>query len=410
MDDMYLSLATELYENGTWSKDVLVRKVTLYAQEKKMDMNAISEFLDRLTKTKEYTIDEKRKFLSVLRLDGKELKYGDVADTMTDEMVQKFYEMEVATLDSDKIESYHDLANFKSDSNVSQEEKENKQNEDVELVQKNDTVGNITINDIVSGNFNSDDLLGKNSDDSDALFDKLVNGVNKDSFEGVVVSLTTKMGPLYARRFVEEWSKGHSLDEETQNKELSNSESIENKQEKPLIPAKPEIEKLNIPEAPKIPAPGSENKSEKVEPDVEENVNKATVVPKIPFDLAGEDMPETEEEFQEQAKKITSPEKESSVKKVFASPDRIEKLKKTKGKAINFFLKTAIVVTAVSFLHPVYSIAAIGGYLYFASEIKNGKFNPENSAGKAVKKVVETIMNIGLPKDKDKEKEGGKTR
>ena len=53
------------------------------------------------------------------------------------------------------------------------------------------------------------------------------------------------------------------------------------------------------------------------------------------------------------------------------------------------------------------SLLVIGGYLYFANRIKNGRFNPENPIGKGVKATVEKIMNLGLPK---KEKEREKTR
>ena len=121
------------------------------------------------------------------------------------------------------------------------------------------------------------------------------------------------------------------------------------------------------------------------------------------------EMPETEEEFEEQAQNITKPEKESTVRKVIASPERIEKLKKGKGKVLNFFLKTGIVVASVLLLNPVYSIPMIGGYLYFASEIKNGKYNPTRPIGQAIKNTVEKIMYIGMSKEA-KEEERGKTR
>lgn len=312
--DMYLSLAVELYEKGTWSKEVLIKRITLYAAEKNMDMNAVNIFLERLTKEKEYTLDEKRNFLSVLRLDGKELKYGDVAKTMSDEMVEKFYDMEVSIMDSDKVESYHDLANFKSNINASQEE-------------------NI-IEDVV--------------------------------------------------------------EEKTENKDNENKQNKNDESQK-----SEEVHVINQVENTSETLSGS-----MVETETTLNDSKAN---KIKFNL-GFDMPDTEEEFEGHALNIMNPENESSVRKITISEERLEKLKKTKNKAINFFLKTAIVVVAVQLLHPLYSFGSIVGYNYFASEIRNGKFNPQNPVGKAIKKVVETIMNIGIPNEEKENEKGGRTR
>lgn len=122
-----------------------------------------------------------------------------------------------------------------------------------------------------------------------------------------------------------------------------------------------------------------------------------------------QEMPETEEEFEEQAENITNPENESTVTRVNASPERIEKLRKGKGKVLNFFLKTGIVVASVLLLNPVYSIPMIGGYLYFASEIKNGRYNPTKPFGQAIKNTVEKIMYMGMSKEA-KEEERGKVR
>lgn len=294
-DDMYLSLAADLYENGTWSKDMLIKKVTLYAQGKNMDMNAINEYLDRLTKPKEYTIDEKRKFLSVVKLDGSELKYGDVVKAMPDEMIEKFYDAEVTNLDKNIVEAYHDLANS------------------TPAIERNNS------------DFHTPDPI-------------------------------------------------ESTGEVEQN----------NEQEETLV----------------VPNPFESTA---------ERENSGFHAPDPIGDTNGAeepDMPDTEEAFEQEASRINSPERDSSVRTVAASPERIEKLKKTKHKAINYFLKTAIVVTAVALLHPVYSIGLIGGYLYFASEIKNGRFNPEKSIGKAVKSVVEKVMNIGMPKEEVMQEEG----
>ena len=126
-------------------------------------------------------------------------------------------------------------------------------------------------------------------------------------------------------------------------------------------------------------------------------------------EIRRQEMPETEEEFEEQAENITRPENESTVTRVNASPERIEKLRKGKGKVLNFFLKTGIVVASVLLLNPVYSIPMIGGYLYFASEIKNGRYNPTKPFGQAIKNTVEKIMYMGMSKEA-KEEERGKVR
>ena len=71
-----------------------------------------------------------------------------------------------------------------------------------------------------------------------------------------------------------------------------------------------------------------------------------------------------------------------------------------------------MLVAALKLLNPIAGIGLVGGYMYFASEIKCGNFNPTNPIGKAIKSTVEKIMYIGMGKDKKEEleKEGGKTR
>ena len=110
-NDMYLNLAIELYNNGTWDKETLIKKVTLYAQENNMDMTAINSFLNRLTNVKEYTIEDKRKILSAIKFGETELKYGDVVNSMSDEMIEKFYKSEEDSLGKDRIEKYYNIAN-----------------------------------------------------------------------------------------------------------------------------------------------------------------------------------------------------------------------------------------------------------------------------------------------------------
>lgn len=287
-DDAYLNLAVELYQNGNWSEEVFVKRISQYAIEKNIDKSAIDELLKRVIKKKEYTLDEKRSFLKYLKFSNGDAKYGDAVEFMSDELIEKFYGLEVSMLNEKSIEEQHKLSKDES---------------------KKESLQGSSFN--VSNNSNSSEE-------------------NKDNHQK----------EDYADEFI-----------------------------------------------------GSE--------EAEENENTEV--------LGEHDMPDSEEEFQEQARNITGPEEDSSVRQENASPERIEKLKKSKGKAKSFFIKSAIVVAAVLLLNPVYSIGGTLGYLYFANEIKNGRFDPKNSIGKAVKHVVEKVMNLGMPKDIEME-EGVKTR
>lgn len=456
MDDMYLSLAIELYENGTWSKDVFIKKVSLHAKEKNMDMVAINELIDRVTKTKEYTITEKRRFLSVLTISGNELKYGDVVNTMSDEMIEKFYKMEEESLDKDKIEVIHKLANSKVEEKNDElettiEDVKTENNEEVipnlfhepealesEVIEEKEELdGNInefvSVSDIANGKFTADDLLGKTMADSDALFDKLVKSVSPMLFSEVASSLETKMGPLYTKKFREEWNKVHQNDIKVEKTEIENEvfkmpeiieevKAIEPSDEivdepKTLVEGNNETNLFHTPEL--LEEKANENKVDEttsnwmdavIETLGENKEETKVVVPEISFDsYSTDDMPKTEEEYKKQVENITKTEEDSSVKEVSVSKERLEKLKKSKGKIINYFLKTAIVVGAVTLLSPTSSITLVGGYFVFANMIKKDKFNPENLVGKAIKSAVEKVMYMGMNKE-EIEYERGKTR
>lgn len=411
-DDIYLNLAVDLYNNGTWDKETLIRKVTLYAQEKNMDMTAIKTFLDRLTKVREYTIEDKKKILSVIKLGESELKYGDVINSMSDEMVEKFFSSEEASLGHDTMQKYYETVN-----NTKEENKEiinkpvvNPTLEPKELTAKDIKInGNITLEDVMYGNYTADDLLGKTEKDSDTIFDSLVSNVDKNSFRLVVENLKGKLGLEYAKKFVEEWSEAHtseisSAKEETKSKGFHTPEPISEPSKEsskvvvpPLAGFNPETtEEKKAFHAPDPIVPESSNEQERV------------VVPS----LAELNMPETEEEYKKIEKNVTTPEKDSSVRKINISPERLAKLKKTKNKVLNFSIKTIMLVAALNLLNPIAAIGLVGGYMYFAEEIRCGKFNPSNPIGKAIKSTVEKIMYIGMGKDKKEEleKEGGKTR
>lgn len=428
-NDIYLNLAVDLYNNGTWDKETLIRRVTLYAREKNIDMAAINAFLDRLTKVKEYTIEDKRKILSVIKLGEDELKYGDVVNTMADDVVEKFYNVEENSLGKDRIEKYYELAtNTKAGIKQSEEEKKHVVPtipEPKELTPKDIMIhGDVSLEDIMYGRYTTDDILGMTEKDSDEIFDKLVSSVDKNSFSLVVQNLKGNIGIDYTRKFVEEWSKAHSseissgIKEEPKNNDLHTPEPLEDvKKEKPIF----HIPKPIIPDAPKTesavvpPFAGFEHKKEKTpvfhvpdSTDLEAEKEGPVVVPSF----AEFNMPESEEEYKEQEEKITKPEKDSSVRKVNISPERLAKLKKTKAKVLNFAIKTAMMVAAFALINTPSAIILTGGYMYFANAIKNGEFNPKNSIGKAIKNSVEKVMYIGMTKKEreELEKEGGRAR
>ena len=112
--------------------------------------------------------------------------------------------------------------------------------------------------------------------------------------------------------------------------------------------------------------------------------------------------PETEEEYEKIQENIAGAESDSNVRHVEASAERINKLKSTKKKVINYFLKGAIVICAVALLNPVNASLAVGGYLILANKIKDGTYNPKGHFGKAVGDVVKKIMNIGMGKEEER--------
>lgn len=379
--DIYLGLAAELYEKGTWNKDTFIKKVTLYAKESKIDEKSINEYIRRVTNEKEYSVEEKRNFLSVLTIDGHELKYGDIVQIMSEENVVKFYDMEAALLSSDKISAYHSLAKVKNKNN--NDKKENNDSVPAEIVEKK---SRIDVERILNDDYEAEYLLGKTEKDSDELFEELINIVKPEQFNNIVESLGKKLGQSYSRAFAIEWAKKHSdeMNKIETNNQKSEERTIGNEENNDLI------------QEPEVIDSYENNSSEKEQ-----------VIPSLNFDE--EDIAQTEEEFKNQAKNISEPEKDSNVTIVSASKERIENLKSNKGKIINYFLKTAIVITSLTLLTAPSAITLIGGYLIYANRIKSGKYNPENPVGKAIKSGVEKIMYMGMTK-KEIENERGKTR
>ena len=131
-----------------------------------------------------------------------------------------------------------------------------------------------------------------------------------------------------------------------------------------------------------------------------------------------------EEEDYENVVKNINDAKDSNVRKVEASEERIKKLKKSKSKATSIALKSLIIVCGFAMLGPEAGILGIGSYNVFAILIRQGKFNPKTKIGKSIKDAVIKIMILGysdedkydLLKDiskaeqERKEEKGGKTK
>lgn len=134
--------------------------------------------------------------------------------------------------------------------------------------------------------------------------------------------------------------------------------------------------------------------------------------------------PNFEEEDYENVVKNINDAKDSNVRKVEASEERIKKLKKSKSKATSVALKSLIIVCGFAMLGPEAGILGIGSYNVFAILIRQGKFNPKTKIGKSIKDAVIKIMSLGysyedkydLLKDiskaeqERKEEKGGKTK
>lgn len=119
----YLSMVAMLYETGNWDEKTVIKRVESYAKDNNIDEKVIEEFLGRLIKKKEHSKEEKVAFLATLKFNNGELKYGDAVKIMTDDMVEKYYEIERKAMGEEAAEKLHD--NLK-DNAVKEESHENK--------------------------------------------------------------------------------------------------------------------------------------------------------------------------------------------------------------------------------------------------------------------------------------------
>lgn len=414
MDDIYLNLAIELFEKGTWTKDVFIKRVSLYANEKGMDMNSINDMIDRVTKPKEFSVDEKRNILSKITIVGDELKYGYAARLMDDADVVRFFEMEQSSLGMDKLTELletnvntneslkkdineeiieevkpskivinkKDIRVVKSSSKKENDVNESNNSTDISndkkeekvinlsgafytpeiVVEEPKVLNNLSVEDIVNNNYTLADLLGKTSEDLEKNLEELTRNIDEKDFTKVSKALEDRIGVAYAKKFNERWNKLHGVD----------------------------------------------NLNKEKEEVIVKDDSEGFVIPPISFEGFDEDLPKTEDEFTRESEKMNKSEKDSKVKIIDVSKERLAKLKINKSRAINSFLKTSILVLAYSFMNPYLAVGGTIGYMYFADSIRNGDFKANNPVTKALKWSVEKIMYLG--KSKEDKEERGKTR
>ena len=312
-DDIFLSVAVDLFIKKIWDEETFRRQVLTHAKENGMSESDVNEFLGRVLPKKELSIEEKRNLIKNARFENGSLKYPNAVDSMPDETVEKIFAVEKNNLKQKDVKAEE----------VSEETAENNKTETI----NNEEQVAIPVIEIPNIEVSSE----------------------KVTEEPKVVKVT-----------VEEEKKDEAKNVVIQSDGVDNVFNIFN--------ISNEV--------------GNEDSKE-------EQVSE---------------MPETEKEFENINKNTTTPEKDSTVTRVNASPERINKLKKQKKKIINYFIKGAIVVTTLAIISPIESIPLIGGYLILANKIKAGTFNPKTKVGEAAKKIVEAIMNVGLDKDMEGEK------
>lgn len=116
MDYEYLSMAYSLYELGTWDKDTVIKRVAAWGKENNVDEQVIREFLSRVDNQKsveqkpevvEHSLEEKRAFLAAVAFKNGELKFGEAANIMEPDMVERYYAAETRTMSEEDVEKLH---------------------------------------------------------------------------------------------------------------------------------------------------------------------------------------------------------------------------------------------------------------------------------------------------------------
>lgn len=474
-EDLYLSTAINLYESKVWDDKVFKENVLKHAKEKNLDINAINELINRVLPKKDFTISEKRQFLTNLTFNEGGLKYPNAVEHMADTTVEKLFEIEKASKSYDEILNIIKVKNNKVDKKVYAEELSL-----YELLTKLRSLNPNT--DLNLDNINGTILSSKNMEEL-----RLPEGFYYNKNNEITNENNTKSGNYISAKItlVHKVEKNEILDKIVNKKEaVHNKETKEvkedNKKEINLILFANELLKLNpdaninldrenntivssiglndlkLPEGyyhnetgivdkdnyiyipvqiiPLVKKEVSkEEKKQEAENKTNSNKDNIIILPNIGdtnmfFEIKDnieekssviipdktkmdgqKDEPTTEEEYKEIHKAVLDAEKDSNVREVKADSERINKLKSKKGKVINYFIKGAIVVTAVALLSPINAAILIGGYKVFANKIKNGTFNPTGHFGQAVASVVKKVMYVGLSEEQIEE-ERGKTK
>lgn len=437
MDDIYLNLAIELFEKGTWTKDTFIKRVSLYANEKGMDMDSVNELIDRVCKPKEISIEDKRDFLSKITIVGDEPKYGEAAMLMDESDVNKFYEMEQGSLEK---ESSSVVNNPKEEqtvvdlSKVVDEEVKDKQEvkpskivinrkdikvvkspikeeerviieEPKEVIVENNT--ELQNNSIIEEKEQSVIDLSSVIEESEPTIveEKVLNNLTVED----IVNCRYTYGDLFGNSSAD---LNNNLSELVRNVKESDFERVLKALEGSIGPAYARRFSNDWNELHKKESIVKEPVVEEVldeKPIDEVNTNTGFVIPPISLDSIDEDLPKTEEEYIKEASKMSNPEKDSKVRVVEVSEERRAKLKINKKRVINSFLKTGVLVLAFSFMNPYLAVGTTASYMYFADAIRSGEFKANNPVSKAIKWSVEKIMYLGKSKE-DKEEERGMTR
>lgn len=426
MDDIYLNLAIELFEKGTWTKDVFIKRVTLYANEKGMDMNSINDMIDRVTKPKDFSIDEKRDILSKITIVENELKYGEAARLMDDGDVVKFFEMEQSSLGIDKLTELleNNTKEKVEDNNIIEEVKPEEKTPSKIIINRKDIR-------VVKSPSKKEDVMVDLNTPVSAFEDDAKVDDDSNTFEEVkkepVLDLSSEihtLGPIIEEPKVlnnlsvedivnNKYSLEDLLGKTSDDLDKYLDELAKNIEEKDVVRVSKAFEdRIGIAYAKKFNKRW--NKVHEVDsleetPSKEEEIIKDDsrfVIPPISLEGFDEDLPKSEEEFTKEAEKMNKPEKDSKVRVADVSKERLARLKVNKQRAINSFLKTSVLVLAYSFMNPYLAVGATLGYMYFADSIRSGDFKANNPVTKALKWSVEKVMYLG----KDKEEERGKTR
>ena len=399
-DDMYLSLVVDLYKSGAWNKETVIKKLTLYAQEKNDPQ--ISDFVDNFVRSLnyEYTIDQKKIFLANIKLmNDDELKYGDAVDNMSEDTINRIYAYEVENLSKEEIERLDNIVVGTLEPEI---EEINIPNDWYTPLEHED--------DVKVGNW----YAPLNTEEKIKLMQDQIEELVAKSKESELARVNETLNLVEEKPVVSEERIKLVEDQIEELVEKSKESEIiivdENLQHGEELKEETEVDpydfSFQVPELEPV-SENLEGDSEEVVVDVEDDLTNVDTDTVVIGDIFG--MAETEEEFQNVAYNLNSFENDSSVEHVEATKDRIENLKMSKGKVKNYFLKTAIVVSIFALSSFTSTVPVVAGYLIIANQIQKGKFNPKNKFESVLKSTFEKFMYMGMSPEEIQE-ERGKSR